>query len=1044
MKKSINIIFVAAVILLVAAVMADSLYSLTPIGYWLPVVVMIAYLAIGIKLRGKDISDEHFGDSCYYLGFIALMIVGVACLFDMQNISGAAVSIIARRLGGALACIALGVGVRIYYVGFKPNLVGALDNAEEKAMTAAGKLAAVMEQTVEKMAESLAYIEEATRHAIDGVQGGIMQQVENQNKALVDLVDSIKKELANPIGDLGAAGKKLAESTMGNAQAFAEAARLIMAHGDTVSESLDTLRNTLAQVSTRSTEIGGALEQITAVAGEQVKILENTQGQANVMEKISQVLESTRKNLGQTSNGVKELKETMERYVQSSQSQLAEQHGTVEKLAGICKSQSETQQTFTGVVKAIESQINTTQRQQAALNGLIEHNATAAASLTMQTEALREHVEDSSKRYNSLSDAVAGQQQALQAAMTGIAAQQEQVARSIEQQAGVVQAVQTQTVALEKLAQSGEVQTQKLIRYVETSQQKQLQASDAIVAQSRELRKQVETGRQQYAGLANVVQQQNEQNSAQSRALIGYIESSQKLQLDASKAIEAHAAEIGKLSDQVVEQGRILREQIKEIQRTRQQNEEVAASVVAQTDELIRHIESSREQFALQTGALKEQVDGGQRQYSELSNLVLAQTESLLQSVADTRQSRENISTAVETQNEVLRQFVENSHREAVGVLNAVAAQTDALSQQTQSGEQRYAGTLAEIRAQGEALAQFAAQGRSRHEEDRKRYEEVAAALAGSIDKSRQERDELLNSVLAQTDELTRHVEAGREQYAGIAELVRKQSEVLARQIEAGRGQDEAVAQQIAAQNQAIQDAQQRQEGMLESLRSLAAGIESIQKRHEDASSMLAAQSKALMEQIELGRRQFAEVSGSAETGRQQYAEIGNRLLEQGETLQKSIESGRKLQSDITSTILSQTRAFTDHVQTIRKQVDSGLKQHDAVTKLLDDISRRVLEQGEALKVSLENNKRLSTAVEKHGAVLELFIQNKPQDDGAGGDQGETLVQFAEQFGKGQQEMIAAIKDQAEQTRKQQGSMLVLANELKKTLATLQGHLGGQ
>ena len=103
-----------------------------------------------------------------------------------------------------------------------------------------------------------------------------------------------------------------------------------------------------------------------------------------------------------------------------------------------------------------------------------------------------------------------------------------------------------------------------------------------------------------------------------------------------------------------------------------------------------------------------------------------------------------------------------------------------------------------------------------------------------------------------------------------------------------------------------------------------------------------------------------------------------------------------------------------------------------------------MLEQGEALKVSLENNKRLSTAVEKHGAVLELFIQNKPQDDGAGGDQGETLVQFAEQFVKGQQEMIAALKDQAEQTRKQQGSMLVLANELKKTLATLQGHLGGQ
>ncbi|MDR1424754.1 MAG: hypothetical protein LBI92_09180 [Azoarcus sp.] len=1044
MKKTINIIFVAAVILLVAAVVVDSLYSLAPVGYWFPIIVMTAYLMAGIKLRGKDVSDEHFGDSCYYLGFIALMVVGVACLFDMQHISGTAVSIIARRLGGALACIAMGVGVRIYYVGFKPNLVGALDNAEEKAMTAAGRLAATMEQTVEKMAESLAYIGEATRHAIDGVQGGITQQVEDQKKALGDLVDSIKKELANPIGDLSTAGRKLADSTMGNAQAFAEAARLIMAHGDTVSESLDTLKNTLAQVSAHSTEIGGALERITAVAGEQVKILENTQGQANVMEKISQVLESTRKSLGQTSNGVKELKETVGRYVENSQSQLAEQRGTMERLADICESQSKTQQTFTGVVEAVKSQIDATQRQQTALNGLIEHSASASTNLTMQTEALRAHVEDSSHHYNSLSDTVAGQQQALQAAMAGIAAQQGQVARSIEQQAGVTQAVQTQTAALKNLVQSGEAQTQKLIRYVETSQQKQLQASDAIVAQSRELRKQVETGHQQYAGLASVVQQQNEQNSAQSRALVSYVESSQKLQLGASKAIEVHAAEIGKLSGQVIEQGRILREQIKDNQRARQQNEEVAASVVAQTDELIRHIESSREQFALQTGTLKEQVVSGQRQYSELSNLVLAQTESLIQTVADTRQLRENMSLAVEAQNEGLRQFIENSRRESVGVLNAVAAQTDALSQQTQSGEQRYAGTLAEIKAQSEALAQFAAQGRSRHEDDRKRYEEVAAALAESIGKSRQERDELLNSVLAQTDELTKHVEAGRAQYAGIAEVVHKQGEALARQIEAGREQDEAITQRIAAQNQAIQGAQQRQDGMLESLRSLTAGIESIQKRHEDAAGVLTLQSKALMEQIELGRRQFAEVSGSAETGRQQYAEIGSRLLEQGEALQKSIESGRKLQSDITSTVLSQTRAFTDHVQTIRKQVDSSLRQHDAVIKLFDDISKQVLEQGEALKASLENSKRLSTAVEKHGAVLELLIKNKSQDDGAGGEQGDALTQFAEQLGKGQQEMIVAIKDQAEQTRKQQGSMLVLANELKKTLATLQGHLDGQ
>ena len=40
------------------------------LGFAVPLALMSAYILIGLKRNDKDVTDEKFADTCYYLGFI--------------------------------------------------------------------------------------------------------------------------------------------------------------------------------------------------------------------------------------------------------------------------------------------------------------------------------------------------------------------------------------------------------------------------------------------------------------------------------------------------------------------------------------------------------------------------------------------------------------------------------------------------------------------------------------------------------------------------------------------------------------------------------------------------------------------------------------------------------------------------------------------------------------------------------------------------------------------------------------------------------------
>ena len=103
------------------------------LGLVLPLLVMAAYIALGLKRQDRDVTDEKFADSCYYLGFIFTITSIVFSLFDLPNI-GERIQDIAVRFGAAMVSTVLGLAVRVYLVSFRPDSSDALKDAEDAVL----------------------------------------------------------------------------------------------------------------------------------------------------------------------------------------------------------------------------------------------------------------------------------------------------------------------------------------------------------------------------------------------------------------------------------------------------------------------------------------------------------------------------------------------------------------------------------------------------------------------------------------------------------------------------------------------------------------------------------------------------------------------------------------------------------------------------------------------------------------------------------------------------------------------------------------------
>ena len=135
------------------------------LGFTVPLLVMAAYIAIGLVRRKGDVSDEKFADSCYYMGFIFTITSLVFSLFDLPQI-GDRITLIAVRFGAAMISTVAGLAVRVYLVSFKQDAADALHMAEDSIVDAYAQFRERLMITVEKMHEFQCEVELATRGTI--------------------------------------------------------------------------------------------------------------------------------------------------------------------------------------------------------------------------------------------------------------------------------------------------------------------------------------------------------------------------------------------------------------------------------------------------------------------------------------------------------------------------------------------------------------------------------------------------------------------------------------------------------------------------------------------------------------------------------------------------------------------------------------------------------------------------------------------------------------------------------------------------------------
>ncbi|MEX2164989.1 MAG: hypothetical protein WD823_12210 [Sulfuricaulis sp.] len=206
MKVPIRKLFLVTIVTKIAlSFLAWLLSSPWILGFWLPLAIMGGYIAIGLARRGDDVSDEKFGDSCYYLGFIFTIASIAFSLFDVPQLDQAGkLKEIAVRFGAAMVSTFLGIIVRIYLVGFRRDVDQAMDRLEERLVTAADELRGRMELSMD-----------AFRQFENTVHDAAKDVVARSNMAFETLGKTFANEFTGALNQVTAQAKEVYLSAAG-------------------------------------------------------------------------------------------------------------------------------------------------------------------------------------------------------------------------------------------------------------------------------------------------------------------------------------------------------------------------------------------------------------------------------------------------------------------------------------------------------------------------------------------------------------------------------------------------------------------------------------------------------------------------------------------------------------------------------------------------------------------------------------------------------------------------------------------------------------
>lgn len=354
-------------------------------GLVLPLAVMALYIGLGFRRSDKDVSDEKFADSCYYLGFIFTITSIIFSLFDLPQI-GAKMSEIAVRFGVAMVSTVIGLAVRVYLVSFKQDLNDAVEAAENGVIDATYRLREQLTIALEKMREFDSRVDEATKTTIANVSIGVEKLTETYGEKLTaffeDLAKENKEAFEGALSEVKTASNRLSDSVDGYSAAmrtnlqsieakvthFASAvtqrlqettfpddyfakklegpltklggsteemARQIAGVSNDVAAAVNGIRTSLAGLRSRAGEIDDALSRVTELANTQELIVSGAKSQVDTLSVISQTLRTAQRDIGRVSEAVVAQTQVLEQHVGESKAQTAVLAESAKELASV-------------------------------------------------------------------------------------------------------------------------------------------------------------------------------------------------------------------------------------------------------------------------------------------------------------------------------------------------------------------------------------------------------------------------------------------------------------------------------------------------------------------------------------------------------------------------------------------------------------------------------------------------------------------------------------------------------------------------------------
>lgn len=285
-------LFLVAVILKVVSAFFGWLLQLQWIlGLALPLVVMAVYIAVGLKRQDRDVTDEKFADSCYYLGFIFTITSIVFSLFDLPQI-GERIQDIAVRFGAAMVSTVFGLVVRVYLVSFRPDATDALKNAEDAVLEAAQKFREHLIMAYEKLGDFQSQVTSATQTSVEAVKLQVEKMAQDHSarmeQVFKELNERNQQAVTEGLAEVSAASSRLAQSVddyadgmKGSLQSLGDK---VDTFGDAVTQRLQTttfpddyfarrLAEPLEQLKVASTRVSEQVQAAATGASEATTVL---------------------------------------------------------------------------------------------------------------------------------------------------------------------------------------------------------------------------------------------------------------------------------------------------------------------------------------------------------------------------------------------------------------------------------------------------------------------------------------------------------------------------------------------------------------------------------------------------------------------------------------------------------------------------------------------------------------------------------------------------------------------------------------------------